>query len=320
MTELQNTWSWLPAIYLFLGGLSAGAFCVVAILHLVTGARFKATVKFGALISFFGLASGLLALLLEVGKPFRAVILFKSFVNFNSWMTIGAWLIFGAVVLYGLFAILGMDSVVAWLGRSRKRWTNMISPMRIVLAIIGFPLSLCVAVYTGLLLGTLPFIPFWNTWLLPALFTASALDTGIALMAGYVAIREKGAGVPRLKIVLQALVMVFVATTGSVLWLYLQTMLKNSPEASTSVRLLTGGALSPLFWIIVISLALSFLAELIQLSHAIKRAALALSLAGVAPAILAGLLLRFVVLSAGLHAPLAIPGLDQVIIGATFIP
>ena len=31
MVELQTTWSWLPAIYLFLGGLSAGAFLTVSI-------------------------------------------------------------------------------------------------------------------------------------------------------------------------------------------------------------------------------------------------------------------------------------------------
>ena len=34
MVELQTTWGWLPAIYLFLGGLGAGAFLTVSILRL----------------------------------------------------------------------------------------------------------------------------------------------------------------------------------------------------------------------------------------------------------------------------------------------
>ena len=81
MVELQTTWSWLPAIYLFLGGLSAGAFLTVSILRLVKPDRFKKTVTGGVWTAVAALAIGLLALVSEVEKPFQAMILFKSFVN-----------------------------------------------------------------------------------------------------------------------------------------------------------------------------------------------------------------------------------------------
>ena len=34
MIELQSVWGWQPALYLFLGGMGAGAFVVAAVLYL----------------------------------------------------------------------------------------------------------------------------------------------------------------------------------------------------------------------------------------------------------------------------------------------
>lgn len=322
MTELQTVWGWYPAIYLFLGGLSAGAFCVTAIIELVTGGRFKTTVKFGAWTSVVALSLGLLALLLETGKPFRALIMFKSFVNFNSWMAIGAWLLFSALVIFALYAIFRTDWLVTWLGRLWKPLEEKSSLLRKILAGIGIPLSLGVAVYTGILLGVLPFIPLWNTWLIPALFTASALDTGVAIVAANAILREKGEGVARLRMAFEVSIVALVAIEATILGFYLQTMLTGSPDMANSAQILTSGALSLPFWIIVVSLGLAvpFLVGLTQLSRLVKQATVVLPLAGIASALLGGLILRFVVVSAGLHASLSSPGLQQILDGITFIP
>ena len=48
MVELQSTWTWLPAIYLFLGGVSAGAMLIVALLKLAGRGRFKTTITVGS--------------------------------------------------------------------------------------------------------------------------------------------------------------------------------------------------------------------------------------------------------------------------------
>ncbi|MBM3150374.1 MAG: hypothetical protein FJZ88_10190 [Chloroflexi bacterium] len=322
MTELQTVWTWLPAVYLFLGGLGAGAFCAVAMIGLVTGERFKTTVRFGAWASAVAIALGTLALLLDVGQPLRALILFKSFVNFNSWMTIGAWLLFGAILLDGLFALFWTDRVLAWFGRRWKPLEEKRSVWRAILAIIGIPVGLGVAVYTGVLLGVLPFRPFWNTWLLPALFTASALDTGVGLVTAYATLRERGEGVARLRTILEVSIVALILIEGVVLGYYLQTMLQGSADAARAARLLTSGALSLIFWIIVVGLGLAvpFLVCLTQLSGLVKRATAVLPLLGITSCLLGGLVLRSVVLWAGVPASLSSPSLMQILAGIRFIP
>ncbi len=319
---LQTTWGWWPAIYLFLGGLGAGAFCVTAILQLVTGGRFKGTVKFGAWTSVIAIALGLLALLVEVGKPFRALIFFNSFVNFGSWMTIGAWLLVGALLVYVLYALLRTDRVVARLGRLWKPIEERRSRLCTILAIIGIPISLGVAVYTGILIGVLPFIPFWNTWFVPVLFTVSALDTGVAIVSANAFLREKANGVTRLWMALAASIVALVAIEATILGFYLQTMLTGSPDAANSAQNLTSGALSLPFWIVVVSIGLAFLIGLIHisLSRLFKRPKIALHMVGIASGLLGGFILRFVVLSAGLHSSLSSPAMQQILDGINFIP
>jgi len=319
---LQTTWGWLPAIYLFLGGLGAGAFCVTAILQLVSGERFKSTIKFGAWTSVVAIALGLLALLVDVGKPFRALIFFNSFVNFDSWMTIGAWLLVGALLIYGLYALFGTDRVVAWLGRLWKPLEEKSSRVCTILAIIGIPISLGVAIYTGILIGVLPFIPFWHTWFVPALFTVSALNTGVAIVAANVFLRERGSGFAGPVMAFEAALLALIALEATVLGFYLQTMMTGSPDMARSAQILTSGDLSLLFWIIVVSLGLAvpFLIGIINISRLFKRPKIVLHMVGVVSGLLGGLFLRFVVLSAGLHASLSIPAIQQILDGVNFIP
>ena len=184
MIETQHAWGLLVAIYLFLGGLSAGAILTSCILELFAGGRFKTTINIGAWIGVVALGLGLLSLVAETGQPFRAIVLFNSFVNFSSWMTIGAWLLFFALMVFGLFAILKTEWLTVRLSNIWKP-LKKIAPIAVrILAVIGIPVSLGVAIYTGILLGVLEFIPLWNTWLLPLLFTVSAIDTGMAAVSG----------------------------------------------------------------------------------------------------------------------------------------
>jgi formate-dependent nitrite reductase membrane component NrfD len=322
--QLQMNWGWLVALYLFLGGLGAGAFCTVAPISLVTGERFKSTVRFGAWVSTGAIALGALVLLLDVGKPLRALILFRSFVNFNSWMTIGAWLLFGAILLNGLYALLWTDGALAWLGRLWKPLEEKRSTWRIILAIIGIPLGLGVAGYTGMLVEVLQFRPFWNTWLLPVLFTASALSTGGVLVVAYLILRERAQGAERLVKTIGLFHIALILIEGTIWVTYLRTMLSGSPDAARAAQVLVSGALSPIFWIVVIGLglALPFLVHLNQLTRLVKHGtpALIIHLAGICSVLIAGLALRFVVLSAGLPASLSSPALMQILAGIRFIP
>lgn len=325
MTQLQTTWGWLVAVYLFLGGLGAGAFVMVGIVSLATRERFKSTVRFGAWVSAIAIAVGTLFLLLDAGRPFRALLLWRSFVNFRSWMTIGAWLLFGAILLNGLFALSWTERVLGW---ARKVWQPLAERRRIyqvALAGIGILVNLGVAVYTGILIGVLPFRPLWHTWLVPALFTASALCTGSVVVVAYAMGRERLDGGRRLIEAVGIFHVVMICVEVGFWVAFLLTALRGSADASRSVRILTEGALAPLFWVVVVGmgLAVPFVVHTLRLTRIVKRARTALVLHAFAiPSVLIGaFIMRWAVLSAGLPQMLASPALNDILRGGvTFLP
>jgi len=320
--QLQTTWCWLVAVYLFLGGLGAGSFITTAALYLATGERFKRTVRFGGWAGAVAIGLGALVLLADVGKPLRAVVLFRSFVNLSSWMARGAWLLFAAIIIDGLFAVFSTEVLVGWVARVWEPLATRRNLWRVILGVVALPVNLGVAVYTGVLLGVLPFRPFWHSWLLPALFTASALDTGVGLVAGYVAWREDSAYVGKLHSALEGTIMALVAVEGAVLTWFLSTMQGGSLDAARSAELVTAGQISPLFWVGVVGLGLAvpFLVALSQLSGVAKRSAVIVPLVGAASCLIGGWMLRYVVLTAGLRASLSSPSLLQILAGVRFWP
>ena len=291
------SWGWEIAVYLFLGGLAAGTLCAVAIINLVTGERFKNTIRFGAWFGAIALAVGVSFLLLESGVPFRALILYQSFVNFNSWMALGAWLLLIGIFIYAVYAL----SCTDWVTRK----VRPLLKIRTVLAIIVVPLSVSIAAYTGVLLSVLWARPFWNTWFLPALFTVSAFDTGVALVTAYATLREFKEGVARLKRILEASIVILVALEGTILGFYLGTMLSSDSEAAVlSAQVLTEGSQSQYFWFIVIGLGLAipFLASILLLirSNLAQKTKYILPVVGVLSCLAGGFTLRLVILAAGL--------------------
>lgn len=313
MVELQDTWSWLPAIYLFFGGLSAGSFLTVALLKVLRPGKFARTVMGGMWITVGALAIGLFSLISEVEKPFQAMLMPVSFVNPASWMTIGAWLLLVSFIVFLLNALLATDGVVAWLGKSWKALPEKRDAIGRVLAIVGMPLALCVAVYTGILLGAAPAIPLWNTWLLPVLFTISALDTGLAAVLMLAAFVERDAGFEPIRSLAEKVVIGLVVLEGITLVAFITSMQGAGANEAVSVGILTEGALSVQFWVlvVVVGLAAPLAAAVAQLAIARTRkdeqVMAALPVAGGACALVGGFTLRFVVLAAGIHAALVSP-------------
>jgi formate-dependent nitrite reductase membrane component NrfD len=289
---------------------------------LATGERYKATVRFAAWVGAIAISIGVLLLLLDAGRPFRAVVLFRSFVSFSSWMTIGAWLLFGAILLNGLFALFWTDRTLLWMGRVWQPLYEKRGLIRRVVAAICIPVNLGVAVYTGVLLGVLPYRPFWNTWLLPALFTASALSTGGVCLAAYEHLRDGGKRINGLVRGVGTFHLVLIFVEASIWVSYLSTMLSGSSDMANSARILISGALAPVFWIVMVGLGLAipFLVHLMQLSRVLElpRAVFVLS---IATALFGGWTLRCRVRSAGLPQMLASPALEQILGGGVrFIP
>lgn len=268
MMEMQSVWGWQPALYLFLGGMGAGAFVTAAVLFLVGGKRYIKTISISMWLSCVALAAGLLCLLTELTNPLRGLLLWQSFSNGTSWMTFGAWIVLAAVIVFGVAAVLATEKTVSLLAKIWKTLPEKRFGAVKVLAVIGLLLGIGVAAYTGVLLMSASGVPFWNTWLLPVLFTVSALDTGVALVEVVSvanAKREPLSG--RVHGGLSATVVVLVLIEAVVLFAFVQAMLagnglgESAPGAAAaavgSASLLVSGQLAPFFWVLVAACGLA---------------------------------------------------------------
>lgn len=322
MAELQSVWGWQPALYLFLGGMGAGAFVVAALLYFLDRQSNRKTICIASWAATACLVAGLLLLLSELTNPLRGMLLWQSFSNGTSWMTFGAWVVFAAVIVFGLMAVLSTEQWVKPVSKKWKGYPKARNRMRSVLAVVGIALGLCVAVYTGILLMSVPGVPLWNTLLLPCLFTVSALDTGAALVE-IVAVAPKRAVLSnKTHRLLEASVVVLVVLEVVVLAAFLATMqgsdltTATGATAAASVRLLAQGMLAPFFWLLVgacglgIPLAMAIAGMVLRKRRKSGRTVM---LVGAAGALVGGCALRFLVLMAGLHADVVAQAVSKMV-------
>ena len=316
MAELQSVWGWQPALYLFLGGMGAGAFVVAALLYFLDRQSNRKTICIASWAATACLVAGLLLLLSELTNPLRGMLLWQSFSNGTSWMTFGAWVVFAAVT------VLSTEQWVKPVSKKWKGYPKARNRMRSVLAVVGIALGLCVAMYTGILLMSVPGVPLWNTLLLPCLFTVSALDTGAALVE-IVAVAPKRAVLSnKTHRLLEASVVVLVVLEVAVLAAFLATMqgsdltTATGATAAASVRLLAQGMLAPFFWLLVgacglgIPLAMAIAGMVLRKRRKSGRTVM---LVGAAGALVGGCALRFLVLMAGLHADVVAQAVSKMV-------
>ncbi len=160
---LQTAWGWLVIIYLFLAGVGAGAYLTSwwasnrdlgGALPVVGRYLAAPVVALGSLLLVFDLGAG----------SFHARIFYLYTHPFTSMMSLGTWIL-------TIFLVLSViDGYGPLVGVRRARWLGDVTALFAGL----------VAVYTGLLLGVVKAIPFWNSALVPVLFVLSAASTGIA--------------------------------------------------------------------------------------------------------------------------------------------
>jgi formate-dependent nitrite reductase membrane component NrfD len=182
--QLQKEWGWLIAIYLFLGGVGAGAYTIAAINAFVGESAGTATAA-GLWIGFPALLIGSLCLLADLGTPKRAVL--AGMRPGSSWIARGFWIISLFMVLALLHAVLHLFTDVG----STAGGGRAIS----VIAVAGIVFAVLTMAYTGILLGVSKGIPFWRSGVVPVVFVISALVTGhFTIMIG-MAIFADGAAV-----------------------------------------------------------------------------------------------------------------------------
>ena len=323
MIAFQSVWGWEPALYLFLGGLGAGTFVAAAVIYL-SSKDHRLPVSCAMWTAVLCLCVGLALLLADVVKPFRALAMWQSFGNVgSSWMAIGAWVLFAAVIVFAVCAFMLTDKWAAKIPvEHRRTWANILSP-------IGILLGLGVAAYTGILLKSAPGVAFWNTGILPCLFTVSALDTGVALMAIIMAVCERPSAKVRYGLEIAAAVLIVVevavlvwfltamANGGNALWGKFNA--DYAATAAASADAVLHGSLSFAFWALVVAcgLALPLCVAVFEIATAKKAGAegpaITLPIIGAAGALLGGCALRFVVLFAGAHADITMSAIANML-------
>lgn len=174
-------WEWPIAVYLFLGGMAGGS----SLLAVGAEATGRDELRRNTRITAFGAAAaGSLALISDLGRPTRALNMFRVF-KVSSPMSWGSWLLMAFASTAAAVSLPEIDDLS---GRRapvpepvRKVLPALATPSGAVAGVLGAPL----AVYTAVLFGDTS-VPAWNEARkhLPYLFVSSgsAAAGGMAMI------------------------------------------------------------------------------------------------------------------------------------------
>lgn len=280
-------WGTIIAAYLFLAGVSAGAFLIaVNAPRIWPNGKWDSFTKGGIFLAMPTMALGLFLLVLDaeagLHAPWRFIYLFLNFPG--SMMTNGT-------IIISIFMLVLL--ACGWL-----LWKNKPIPGSLITA--GNLLAVGTAVYTGLLIGVVNAVPLWNTSLLPVLFLVSALSTGMAAAVITGLILDKGVLV-HLKGMKKFHFWLLVSEL--VLLFFLLYLTGTSSEvAGLSVGLLLTGKYALLFWggLIAVGLLIPLFIEWRELNHIGHSSSLSLTIVNESMVLTGGFILRFLVLAAAL--------------------
>lgn len=284
-------WDAIIAIYLFLAGLGAGAFVLGALTNWAKTPA-PAMKKVAFIVAPVAVAVGTLMLVVDAHAGLMNPLRFFGLVaNLGSVM---AW---GVIILSAFLVVSIVDLIVLLVKKSTPK----------ALDVVGAVLAVCVAAYTGVLLGDAGVaFPLWNMAVLPILFIVSAASTGIAvtLLITRLVAADEAAALPWLgkaglvlPVLELALVIVLLAVAG---------MAGGSAGAAgaASVANLVSGPYAVAFWLglIVIGLVVPFVLEF--MSHRGSQSK-ALPMAGEACVLVGGFMLRYLVIMAAVAVAVA---------------
>ncbi|MEM1517068.1 MAG: NrfD/PsrC family molybdoenzyme membrane anchor subunit [Thermofilum sp.] len=287
----QEIWSpWLIGPFLWFAGIAGMGSVAYSLLRLF---KIEEKLKELSLVIFASVVLGLVFVIADLSRPANmpAAILSSLAQGIfiakltESWMTLGITLLFLLLIL-SLLLTLRHAAVPALAKLTDAKW------YLVLLALIGF----LVTVYSGFLISSAPGIPFWNTALIPVLWVLSASICAIAVLKILVHSEHVSRFLTRAGLGLDI---------GELLALValLNVPLYAGPEAArASAAALLVGPLAPAFWIGVVlvgvlaPMALGFLL--------MRKEDRKLGLAAASLYLVGALLLRVLVIQAGIFEPL----------------
>ena len=326
-------WNWTVAIYLFVAGVSAGAFAISALAYFIGKEKYQEITRIGAYIAPFPLMFGLLFLIYDLERP---QLFWKLMVTLqvHSIMSLGAWLLLLFSVLSFVYFYLWLPDrfdVVEWIRKPPRSWDKWaivrwiktsplldklhrknLNRLRGWVGMVGIPVSLLVGIYTGVLLGALAARPFWNNPMLPMLFLLSALKTGTASICLVGCVVKGFGGMSREKMETNKFIIhsidFFLMILSIIAILLFVFGLYTAPRSSVEAAgLIMGGEFTFLFWgmAVVVGILLPLSLEVYELiPHFISRVVMRehnpwISGAVTVSVLAGGFVLRYVVVYAG---------------------
>lgn len=253
----------------------------------IAGGLYLASLFFNSLLGMLiaWLAAGVMGLvdMAHLSKPTRfwRMILKPQ----TSWISRGfifIWLFLG-------FAAIQM-ALTYWLPA-----TGVETAFKVLAGIVAFG----VAAYSGFVVGYVGAIRIWSSAVVPILFVVAGLTGGMALLL----LASQGESADRIIAVADALLIALIVYAVS-LAIYLWITTYESHVARDSAMLLLRGNIAPVFWIGVVLLGIVAPIAVIApfvLTQEVQVAAFIISAICI---IIGGVALRYVILKAGVYAPL----------------
>jgi len=198
-------WGLWVASYVYLIGLSAGAFLLSSLVYGFGVKQLKPVGRFALFTAIVTLFMALLMIFSDIGQPSRATEIYLD-PNFGSMM---AWLVW----LYTAYFLLLLGELffafrveyADWRGSARSGFRHLVAKVVLlgkdelsaatvkrdssilkVLALVGIPLAVAFHGGVGSLFATVATQALWHTPLTPILFVLGALFSGGALLTGLI--------------------------------------------------------------------------------------------------------------------------------------
>ncbi|MGO8879484.1 MAG: NrfD/PsrC family molybdoenzyme membrane anchor subunit [Desulfomonilaceae bacterium] len=252
----ESAWGWLIITYLFLAGAGSGAFIAAVACDLLAPDWSKALARAGSLVSgpLVVIGTLCLALDLEAGfwQPWRQVYMVNNLRSMISW----GFIILSIFIPIALVYAAALNEIT-FVGKLAQKYITIIE-------IIGSIFAVATATYTGVLIAVVNGVPFWNTPLMPVLFLASAISTGLAAAMILAAIID----VNTIKTLSNFALghVIFLSVEALVLMLLVFMSLTRSTEAAASAGMLISGMLSPYFWglVVILGLVVPFILSVLE--------------------------------------------------------
>lgn len=198
--DVHPPWSLMIVLYPYITGLVAGAFVVSSLYHVFHRQALRPVARLALVTSLCFCAFATMPLLLHLHRPERA---FNVMITPNPTSAIAGfgfiystyllilvvevWLVFRPAIVHRALHRAGR---VRHLYRLLALGVTDITPRALAvdrrlvrgLALVGIPVACVLHGYVGFLFGAVKANPWWSTALMPVIFLASAIVSGIAAL------------------------------------------------------------------------------------------------------------------------------------------